>query len=170
MLFWFQIAFCSTQIFEFNYLVDLENSSNYLKAFENKGLCENEEIQRKTQEMTKTENKYLDENPFDSNLLNDLADFIEENLNSMYKNVDYDLLIFRHQSLQRTIWCHLVAQEVHLLLMYVKTNVVRYENQETTQHVLKFQTVMKIIPWNILTLIHLGAMILIYYYKKIKMI
>ncbi|EEQ81212.1 hypothetical protein NCER_102498 [Vairimorpha ceranae BRL01] len=91
MLFWFQIAFCSTQIFEFNYLVDLENSSNYLKAFENKGLCENEEIQRKTQEMTKTVNKYLDENPFDSNLLNDLADFINESLNGMYKNVDYEL-------------------------------------------------------------------------------
>ncbi|KKO73849.1 hypothetical protein AAJ76_2040001892 [Vairimorpha ceranae] len=91
MLFWLQVVFCSTPILDFNFLVDLENSSNYLKAFENKGLCENEEIQRKTQEMTKTENKYLDENPFDSNLLNDLADFIEENLNSMYKNVDYEL-------------------------------------------------------------------------------
>ena len=91
MLFWLQVVFCSTPILDFNFLVDLENSSNYLKAFENKGLCENEEIQRKTQEMTKTVNKYLDENPFDSNLLNDLADFIEENLNSMYKNVDYEL-------------------------------------------------------------------------------
>ena len=94
MLFWLQVVFCSTPILDFNFLVDLENSSNYLKAFENKGLCENEEIQQKTQEMTKTVNKYLDENPFDSNLLNDLADFIEENLNSMYKNVDYDLYDF----------------------------------------------------------------------------
>ncbi|KKO74042.1 hypothetical protein AAJ76_1320007276 [Vairimorpha ceranae] len=94
MLFWFQIVFCSTQIFDFNCLVDLENSSNYLKTFKNKGLCENEEIQQKTQEMTKTVNKYLDENPFDSNFLNDLADFIEESLNSGYKNVDYDLCDF----------------------------------------------------------------------------
>ena len=94
MLFWLHVVFCSTPILDFNFLVDLENSSNYLKAFENKGLCENEEIQQKTQEMTKTVNKYLDENPFDSNLLNDLADFINESLNGMYKNVDYELCDF----------------------------------------------------------------------------
>ena len=94
MLFWLHVVFCSTPILDFNFLVDLENSSNYLKAFENKGLCENEEIQRKTQEMTKTVNKYLDENPFDSNLLNDLADFIEESLNGRYEDVDYDLCDF----------------------------------------------------------------------------
>ena len=91
MLFWLQQVFCSTQILDQNLPLDLENLLNYIKAFENKGLCENEEIQRETQELTKTVDKYLDENPFDSNLLNDLADFIEENLNSMYKNVDYEL-------------------------------------------------------------------------------
>jgi len=94
MLFWLQVVFSSTPILDFNFLVDLENSSNYLKAFENKGLCENEEIQQKTQEMTKTENKYLDKNQSDSNLLNDLTDFINESLNGMYKNVDYELCDF----------------------------------------------------------------------------
>ncbi|KKO75897.1 hypothetical protein AAJ76_1000083480 [Vairimorpha ceranae] len=94
MLFWLQVVFCSTPILDFNFLVDLENSSNYLKAFENKGLCENVGIQRKFQEATKTVDKYLDENPVDSNLLNDLADFIEESLNGRYEDVDYDLCDF----------------------------------------------------------------------------
>ena len=91
MLFWLQVVFSSTPILDFNFLVDLENSSNYLKAFENKGLCENEEIQQKTQEMTKTENEYLDEDQSGFNLLNDLTGSIEQSLNSGYKNVDYDL-------------------------------------------------------------------------------
>ena len=94
MLFWLQQVFCSTQILDQNLPLDLENLLNYIKAFENKGLCENEEIQRETQELTKTVDKYLDENPFDSNLLNDLADFIEEGLNSSFKNFDYDLYNF----------------------------------------------------------------------------
>ena len=91
MLFWLQVVFSSTPILDFNFLVDLENSSNYLKAFENKGLCENEEIQQKTQEMTKTKDEYLDEDQSGFNLLNDLTDFINETLNGMYKNVDYEL-------------------------------------------------------------------------------
>ena len=124
MLFWLQVVFSSTPILDFNFLVDLENSSNYLKAFENKGLCENEEIQQKTQEMTKTKDEYLDEDQSGFNLLNDLEDFIEESLNSGYKNLIMIYVIFCHQSMQRTIWCHPVAQKVHLLLMYVKTNVV----------------------------------------------
>ena len=94
MLFWLQVVFCSTRILDFNFLVDLENSSNYLKAFENKGICENVGIQWKFQEATKTVDKYLDENPVDSNLLNDLADFIEESLNGRYEDVDYDLCDF----------------------------------------------------------------------------
>jgi len=44
--------------------------------------------------MTKTENEYLDEDQSGFNLLNDLTDFINESLNSGYKNVDYNLCDF----------------------------------------------------------------------------
>ena len=95
MFFWFQIIFCSKQILDHNLMLEPEiNTSDSSRALENKGLSKNEEIQQKTQEMTKTENEFLDENRSDSNLLNDLTDFIEESLNSRYKNVDYDLCGF----------------------------------------------------------------------------
>ena len=41
--------------------------------------------------MTKTKDEYLDEDQSGFNLLNDLTDFINETLNGMYKNVDYEL-------------------------------------------------------------------------------
>ncbi|KKO74216.1 hypothetical protein AAJ76_980004563 [Vairimorpha ceranae] len=94
MLFWLQVVFCSTPILDFNFLVDLENSSNYLKAFENKELCENEEMQQKSQETTEIEDEFADKNQFSYNLLTDCTDFIEESLNSSYKKVDYDLFDF----------------------------------------------------------------------------
>ena len=94
MLFWLHVVFCSTPILDFNFLVDLENSSNYLKAFENKGLCENEEMQQKSQETTEIEDEFADKNQFSYNLLTDCTDFIEESLNSSYKKVDYDLFDF----------------------------------------------------------------------------
>jgi len=95
MFFWFQIIFCSKQILDHNLMLEPEiNTSDSSRALENKGLSKNEEIQQKTQEMTKTENEFLEENRSDSNLLNDLTDFIEESLNSRYKNVDYDLCGF----------------------------------------------------------------------------
>ena len=95
MFFWFQIIFCSKQILDHNLMLEPEiNTSDSSRALENKGLSKNEEIQQKTQEMTKTENEFLEENRSDSNLLNDLTDFIEESLNSRYKNVGYDLCDF----------------------------------------------------------------------------
>jgi len=85
MQYWLQTIFCSTQILNFDCLDDLENTSNTLKA------CEKKEIYQKSQASTEIENKYLDENPPESILLNDLTNFINESLNIENTNVDNDL-------------------------------------------------------------------------------
>ena len=64
------------------------------RAFENKGLCENNDIQQKSQELDKTDDKNLDLNQHDSNLLKDLTDFTSKYFNSRFKNVDYNLYNF----------------------------------------------------------------------------
>ncbi|EEQ81256.1 hypothetical protein NCER_102417 [Vairimorpha ceranae BRL01] len=51
MLFWLQEVFCSTQILDHNVPLDLRiNISSTSRAYENKGLCENVDIQQKSQE------------------------------------------------------------------------------------------------------------------------
>ena len=51
MLFLFQIIFCSQQILDHNEPLDLRiNISSTSRAYENKGLCENVDIQQKSQE------------------------------------------------------------------------------------------------------------------------
>ena len=91
MLSWLQTIFCSTQILDINSLLDLENTLDFLKAFEKKELCENEEIEQKSQDLTKTKDKNFYENQSNSNLLDDLTNFIDECFNNGYNNVDYNL-------------------------------------------------------------------------------
>ena len=70
------------------------NTSDISRAFENEGLCENNDIQQKSQELDKTDDKNLDLNQHDSNLLKDLTDFTSKYFNSRFKNVDYNLYNF----------------------------------------------------------------------------
>ena len=70
------------------------NTSNISRAFENKGLCENNDIQQKSQELDKTDDKNLDLNQHNSNLFKDLTDFTGKYFNSRFKNVDYNLYNF----------------------------------------------------------------------------
>ena len=91
MLFWFQIVFCSTTILDFNLLVDLESTIDFSGVFESKELCEKEGVQQKTQESTKTEDEYMNDNQLSSNLLTDCTG---KDLNRRLKYVDYDLFNF----------------------------------------------------------------------------
>ena len=91
MLFWLKTIFCSTQMLDVNLLSEIENTSDILKAFGKKELCENEETQQKNQELTKTGDKNFYENQSNSNLLDDLTNFIDESFNNGYNNVDYNL-------------------------------------------------------------------------------
>ncbi|KKO74433.1 hypothetical protein AAJ76_720003453 [Vairimorpha ceranae] len=91
MLFWLQQIFCSTQILDFNFLVDLENTMDFSRVFESIELCEKEDIQQKTQESTKTEDEYMNDNQLSSNLLTDCTG---KDLNRRLKYVDYDLFNF----------------------------------------------------------------------------
>ena len=49
MLYWLQTIFCSMQFLDFDLLVDLENTSEYSKVFENIEFCEKEDTQQKSQ-------------------------------------------------------------------------------------------------------------------------
>ena len=69
MLSWLQTIFCSTQILDVNSLLDLENTLDFLKAFEKKELCENEEIEQKSQDLTKTKDKNFYENQSNSKFI-----------------------------------------------------------------------------------------------------
>ena len=40
MLYWFKIIFCYIQVIDFDLLIDLENTSYYLKAVEMAKVCE----------------------------------------------------------------------------------------------------------------------------------
>ncbi|KKO75096.1 hypothetical protein AAJ76_320002978 [Vairimorpha ceranae] len=94
MLFLFQIIFCSKpkQILDHNVPLDLRiNISSTSRAYENKDFCENVDIQQKSQESTKTVDKYSEVNQSDVNLL---TYFTGKDLNSRCKNVDYDLCNF----------------------------------------------------------------------------
>ncbi|EEQ81156.1 hypothetical protein NCER_102611 [Vairimorpha ceranae BRL01] len=92
MLLWLQEVFCSTQILDQNLALDLRiNKPDNSRASENKELCEHERLQQKSQETTKTEDEYVNNNQFSSNLLTDCTG---NDLNRRYKNVDYDLFNF----------------------------------------------------------------------------
>ena len=88
MLFWLRIIFCSIQILDRNLLLDLNNTSGFLKTLENIGLCENEGLQQKNTELTTTEDKKFYENRSNSNILDDLTDFIDESFNNGYDYLD----------------------------------------------------------------------------------
>ena len=49
MLFWLKTIFCSAQMLDVYLFLNLENTSDILKAFRKKGICENDEIQQKNQ-------------------------------------------------------------------------------------------------------------------------
>ena len=49
MLFWLKTIFCSTQMLDVYLFLNLENTSDILKAFRKIGICENDEIQQKNQ-------------------------------------------------------------------------------------------------------------------------
>ena len=92
MLLWLQTIFCSMGILDFDLFVDLENKSDYYtKELENKGLYVNEEIKQKNHELTKAEEEFFFENQSNSNILDDLTNFIDECFDNGYKNVDYYL-------------------------------------------------------------------------------
>ena len=88
MLFWLRIIFCSIQILDRNLLLDLNNTSGFLKTLANIGLCENEGLQQKNTELTTTEDKKFYENRSNSNILDDLTDFIDESFNNGYDYLD----------------------------------------------------------------------------------
>ena len=92
MLLWLQTIFCSIGILDFDLFVDLENKSDYYtKELENKGLYVNEEIKQKNHELTKAEEEFFFENQSNSNILDDLTNFIDECFDNGYKNIDYYL-------------------------------------------------------------------------------
>ncbi|KKO73715.1 hypothetical protein AAJ76_281000521, partial [Vairimorpha ceranae] len=92
MLFWLQQVFCSTQILDQNLPLDLRINKSYISgASKNKELCEHERLQQKSQESTKTEDEYMNDIQFSSNLL---TDCIGKDLNRRNKNDDYDLFSF----------------------------------------------------------------------------
>ena len=92
MLLWLQTIFCSMGILNFDLFVDLENKSDYYtKELENKGLYVNEEIKQKNHELTKAEEEFFFENQSNSNILDDLTNFIDECFDNGYKNIDYYL-------------------------------------------------------------------------------
>ena len=107
MLFWLKTIFCSTQMLDVNLLSEIENTSDILKAFGKKELCENEETQQKNQELTKTGDKNFYENQSNSNLLDDLKNFIDESFNNRYNNVDYNL---SDKMLSMTSECNFMLQ------------------------------------------------------------
>ena len=92
MLLWLHTIFCSMGILDFDLFVDLENLSDcYIKELENKGLYVNEEIKQKNHELTKAEEELFFENQSNSNILDDLTNFIDECFDNGYKNIDYYL-------------------------------------------------------------------------------
>ena len=92
MLFWLQEVFCSTQILDQNLPLDLRiNKADISRASENKELCEHETLRQRSQESTKTEDEYMNDNQFNSNLSTDCTG---KDLNRRNKNVDHDLFNF----------------------------------------------------------------------------
>ena len=83
MLFWLKTIFCSTQMLDVNLLSELENTSDILKE-----LCKNEEIKQKNHKLTKAEEEFFFENQSNSNILDDLINFIDESFDNKYKNVE----------------------------------------------------------------------------------
>ena len=77
MLYWLQTIFCSMQFLDFDLLVDLENTSEYTKVFENIEFCEKEDTQQKSQERVYTEDKNFYESPPNLNILNELECYID---------------------------------------------------------------------------------------------
>ena len=92
MLFWLQQVFCSTQILDQNLPLDLRINKAYIsRASKNKELCEHETLQQRSQESTKTEDEYMNDIQFNSNLS---TDCIGKDLNRRNKNDDHDLFNF----------------------------------------------------------------------------
>ena len=146
------------------------NTSDISRAFENEGLCENNDIQQKSQELDKTDDKNLDLNQHDSNLLKDLTDFTSKYFNSRFKNVDYNLYNFSSSiTAENNLVPHSFTRSTVTKHVPRKQYCTFKQTTNDTKR-LKFQTVMKMTQLNILTLRRLGMIILIYYYIKIKMI
>ena len=77
MLYWLQTIFCSMQFLDFDLLVDLENTSEYSKVFENIEFCEKEDTKQKSQERVYIEDKNFYESSPNLNILNELACYID---------------------------------------------------------------------------------------------
>ncbi|EEQ81385.1 hypothetical protein NCER_102198 [Vairimorpha ceranae BRL01] len=88
MLCWLQTIFCSIQIMDFDFLVNLENTSDYFKEFEKKKLFDNEKVQQNDQEQVEIEDKHCYENASDANKSNEVIDILDENLSYKCTNVD----------------------------------------------------------------------------------
>lgn len=73
---------------DFDFLVNLENTSDYFKEFEKKKLFDNEKVQQKDQEQVEIEDKHCYENASDANKSNEVIDILDENLSYKCTNVD----------------------------------------------------------------------------------
>ena len=125
MLFWLKTIFCSAQMLDVNLLLDLENTSDILKK-----LCENEETQQKNQEPTKIGDKNFYESSSNSNILDDLTNFIDKCFDNGYNNVDYNLST---KMFLMTLESNFMAQSskvINILLKKVINNFSQLNNRE----------------------------------------